>query len=352
MRIDLSAPVTWETAKATATSFCSWWTEELRGLLPPAGNALLDRLMQRWTVTPEGPLWRLHRKGAEDLSVVLDTDEPTSVVREHIQRLEPGAFAARVEMALAPSDVLVRTVRLPASAAAHLRSVIQLQLDRLSPFPAENVRFDCRKIGEEDGDIEVEVSIVPLATLDSYQARLIAYGLRAGAFRSGAHAFRPSGTIWGAQQMIPAALFAGVLIIWIGVFLIAPIMRERELVALAIDVARLRAPAQSALAERDEVDRLTLPAKAVADEIAKPDLLEAVRALTLAVPDDTHLTELSLDTDRCGFTAIGPDAGHVLAGLDRVAYFGKSRVVSAAIGSGSGFVVEAKLSPSVDERAP
>jgi general secretion pathway protein L len=349
MRIDLSAPVTMDTMKSTVTAFWSWWTGELRGLLPPIAAGFLDRLVQQYAVTMQGDVWRLQRIGADDASLSIDVRDDAVLVREQIERMEPSARMARIAVMLEPDDVLFRTVRLPASAAAHLRSVVELQLERLSPFPADAVRFDCKTLEEVDGDIEVEVGIVPRATLDGYQARLGAYGLQAAAFHSGGMTFRPSHMVWRRQQAIQAALCVAATVLWIGVFALAPILREHEFDTLADDVARLRGPAQQALAERDEVARLAVPANAVSQALAKPDLLDVLRALTRAVPDDTHLTDLTLDRDKAAFTAIGPDPRGVAIALEHAGGFLKPHIVLSGSTADGAFAVDAPITADAGE---
>src|SRR5690606_27549324 len=63
---------------------------------------------------------------------------------------------------------------LPASASDRLRDVVGFEIDRQTPFTADAVAYDARVRGrrESDGQLDVELVVVPLQMLKDQQAAL------------------------------------------------------------------------------------------------------------------------------------------------------------------------------------
>ena len=74
----------------------------------------------------------------------------------------------RIVLALAESQVLRRTVELPAAASENLREVLGFEMDRHTPFKAEDVYLDHRVLGQ-DGQrkrMTIELLVVPRRVAD------------------------------------------------------------------------------------------------------------------------------------------------------------------------------------------
>lgn len=324
MRIDLNTPVTLDSAKAALAAFWHWWTGELRALLPGPVAERLGGAFERWAIELDGAHWRLGRRGQDGPEIILDTASPPSVMHDLIKRLEPGALVRRLDVGLPASDVLLRRIRVPASAASHMRAVVKLQLDRLSPFPPEDVLFDCRKLGpESDGEIEVEVGIVPKATLDAHEEQLAAIGLVAGRFEAAGNGlmFKPTRRRWTRHEQVQAALAGVAALALIGVIVLAPILRDNELADLSAEVAALRGPALEAAAARDEIVRLQQPLRAVSARLAAPSALDTLAALTQAIPDTAQLGTLTIDGATVRFDAAASSPARTLTLLARSGRF-------------------------------
>lgn len=89
-----------------------------------------------------------------------------------------AVLAPRVEslprwLLLPAQGALRRQVTLPGAAADRLRDVLRFEIDRQTPFTADEVYFDARPLGRRgDGMIDAELVVVPRARLDVALAAL------------------------------------------------------------------------------------------------------------------------------------------------------------------------------------
>src|SRR5690606_29065584 len=69
---------------------------------------------------------------------------------------------------------LSRRISLPASASDRLRDVVGFEIDRQTPFTADAVAYDARVLGrrESDGQLDVELVVVPRQVMEDQQAAL------------------------------------------------------------------------------------------------------------------------------------------------------------------------------------
>jgi hypothetical protein len=131
----LSSEVDLRSLVALARRGLAWWIDELAAMAPPSWR---DALSGRPTILAEpldGGGWRLFRHGHP-----VDADP-----------FSRGA-SKRVGLAMPTTQVLVRELVTPRMSAADVRRMVSLDLDRLSPLPAELIHFDIAIVGrDEDG---------------------------------------------------------------------------------------------------------------------------------------------------------------------------------------------------------
>lgn len=104
----------------------SWWLDELVSLAPASLRPRSQRPSLVAQPRPEGG-FRLSQHGA-----------PVAVA------------AGAVDLVLPATDVLVRELELPLLSAKDTRRMVALDLERLSPMPAEAVFFDTEVVGRDD----------------------------------------------------------------------------------------------------------------------------------------------------------------------------------------------------------
>src|SRR5207247_4977095 len=112
-------------------------------------------------------------------AIAMDTLEP-AVQRNALRQLleAAGETRGRVRLCLAREEALVRRVSLPAATEENLEQVLGFEMDRLTPFRAEDVYFDHRVVGRDptSGQVHVLLAVARRDLVDSKVERLRAWG--------------------------------------------------------------------------------------------------------------------------------------------------------------------------------
>jgi general secretion pathway protein L len=163
-------------ARSPVHQFMRWWWGELAGLLPASWRALFAEGQARVLyVIEQGTLQlRLEEAGRETLlaSIPLDTDRDLSA------QIDAALGVHRVErprwLLLPGAQLLRRRITLPAAAIERLRDVVAHELDRQTPFRADQVVYDSRVLGVHDASqmAQVELLVLPKDRLEAALAPL------------------------------------------------------------------------------------------------------------------------------------------------------------------------------------
>jgi general secretion pathway protein L len=315
-------------------AFWRWWLSELATLMPAGMRTALRRRRLHPIVAVErdgSVLWAPRvANGALAFDAVgripLQGD-PADLARDGhaaIEALPPanGDMSAerRVVIALPESQVLRKSIVLPAVVEENLHQTLAYDLDRHTPFKADEVYFDAIVVGRDAGrkEIRVDLAAALKSVVDQARRRVESWGAQviavtpeppSSAAASAATTLnllppeeRPETSRWRRwQTWVPLAAIALIALIVIAL----PIWQKRvyaiSLLRLA-DQAKVQADASSAL--RDELERLTGDYNfALQRKYAFPAALQVVEDVTKLLPDDTWLTQFEMKT-----TARGKDA--------------------------------------------
>lgn len=130
-----------------AGDFLRWWWSELRALVPAQWRKRFEQ--RKAIVASEGDEWRAYKpvsgRLAEAGRVNVGSLDPAGRKLAFSRLVEDGTgVAGNVWLALSPHEVLVRSATLPLAAEEALRDAVGFELDRLTPFAAEQAWFDFR----------------------------------------------------------------------------------------------------------------------------------------------------------------------------------------------------------------
>lgn len=136
-------------------SFFRWWTGELKELLPARLKAGMQHARRRVVMRLEGQdlAVLVHDSGTMQELDVLSTEQDTRIQQQRLADLleERELDEVARDLLLPESRVLRKQVIMPAAAEANLRQALAFEMDRQTPFRAEEVFFDYR-IVERDRD--------------------------------------------------------------------------------------------------------------------------------------------------------------------------------------------------------
>lgn len=286
--------------------FLNWWGARLIELLPRPLRRPAAAAGDAMVISPLAPLGRgietvalgLRRNGRE---APLGRFALAALARAGLPRPPGGACVLR----LGGGDVLAKTLSLPLAAQADLAQVLAFEMDRETPFKAEEIYWSHRVEGieREAGQMAVRLVLVPRASLAPLIGALAAAGIvpRRAEIGDGPDAGLclplddNGGHLSPASRRLlrPAAAACALLALAAAA---TPFLRQSLiLAALDREVAAARVRAQEAGDLRRAVDRLSAGAELIAAERKKAaQPLEVLAAATRVLPDDTYLADLNL----------------------------------------------------------
>ena len=159
-------------ARLKAQRFWRWWSSELMALVPERFTAGAGRVPV--VAFENGFVVLLEPAGADGASdrveiAGLDAAQAAAKVRALVERV--GETRGRIRVALAPHEALLRRVTMPAATEENLASVLGFEMDRLTPFRADEVYFDHRIVGR-DTAAGVLTVLLAVARRDLVEARI------------------------------------------------------------------------------------------------------------------------------------------------------------------------------------
>lgn len=159
-------------AKSPLPGFFGWWGSQLLACLPERWSKLLGGNQEALLVElgeAEIIVSREQNGVASEFGRIarsLSADDQAAEFHRLRSRIEnPGL---RQIFCLPDSQVLSRQLNLPAAAEDNLRQVLGFEMDRQTPFKADQVYFDSRIVGRDttSRNLKVEVVVVPRTQLD------------------------------------------------------------------------------------------------------------------------------------------------------------------------------------------
>ena len=235
-----------------------------------------------------------------------DRADPDASLRAVLAGLEPEGY--RVVLSLDAAMAVRRTLRVPRAAEAELMGVLAFEIERHTPFRADEVYFNPTVDRATNGGktLSVDMLIVPRRIVDPLTA-----GLRTLGFGPDAVIVADSGDVLvdaanrlpvhGVHERRgrPGAALKLLATLTLALALAAattPLIRLKSLADdLAVTVQQTKIEADATLALQDEVDRLTRSARIVfraKSQAASP--LNVLQALSELLPDGTWVMQLNL----------------------------------------------------------
>lgn len=313
--------------------FWDWWLGQLLELVPQrfrqTGTSAGDALV----IAPIGPLGEvdgvtasLRRGGRETLlgRYPLASAGFTGL---------PRAAGKPAVLRLHDTDVLQKTVSLPLAAERELRQVLAFEMDRETPFAAEELYWDYQveSVDRQSGRLSVRLTLLPKAALAPLLAALRGAGLaprRAEiADARGRACHLPldgnGGRIEAPSRRFVHAAAAVCAVLGLAVVVTPFVRQSLALAAVDRQVAAGRVAAAEADKLRRDIDRLSGNVDLIARERDKAGHpLEALAAATRVLPDDTYLSEFSLRHRKVTLSGRSAAAARLIGPLSASGEFG------------------------------
>ena len=311
-----------------------WWTGELGRALPASSLAAVQRRRARpilafgadavvlWV--PRVTAGKLELHPAARIPRDGDPAAVAQAGRDAIENLARKAYggavaATRLRVALPPTQVLRKTLVLPAAVEENLRQAIGWDLDRHTPFPPEQVHFDAVVV---DRDLQKKTIRVDWAAAlkthvdaavrqaQSWGATVVAVTPEMPAGNDPAplpatrlnllpDEARPDAATWRRRQLwLPLCA----VLVAVAAAVAVPIWQKRErVIAMLRETAEARAQAAVADGLRAEFERMTGDYNFVLGrKFGFPPAVQLIEDVTRLLPDDTWLLQFELKTPSRG----------------------------------------------------
>jgi len=249
-----------------------------------------------------------------------------------------GLSNAPVTLHLPAGKVLRPRIDLPVEAADNLRDAVALDMDRHTPFPAEDVVFDLRVAGldAERQRLKIDLVVARKTDLDRALATAQAMGMTPGVVTAARDA-----STGGEFNLLPPdrrprrsnllALVNIVLAIVCCGLAAAAIWqeverRERTVDAYEARLTELRKTTGEADRLGERVDRLiALSGQLIADKIARASMVSILDEVTRRIPDDSWLTGYTYQDGLINITGYSDDPSNLLRQLETSDMFSQVR---------------------------
>ncbi len=316
-----------------AGGFFAWWGRSLAAWLPRAWRSVLgfDRGRLLLGIDGDGLQLRLQDgDGLRDLGrmplpaeLEVDGDDVLGAV------LSPSVAELPRWLLLPAGDCLRRRLVLPAAAAERLRDVVGFEIDRQTPFAAEDAAYDARLLSRRDGDgqLDVELVVVPRVVLDAQRNALGAQSR----WLAGADVAGANGEPLGVNLLPPASRFApsdpwrawNLALAAVALLAIAAMLwqmldnRRTAADAFAVVADRQANAARNVSVQRQRlVDLVQGQAFLDRSRSGRATAVEVLDELSRRLPDDTYLEKFAMEGDRITLIGLSNQASALIGRLE------------------------------------
>jgi general secretion pathway protein L len=332
--------------------FFTWWKSELLGCLPKKWRERLSAPPAQLvfallpTAGGEPPRVRAARmRGSEaEVTTELELSDPAAL-RRGLARIEivQDESAERRVLALGAHQVLRKRLQLPLPAEENLAQVLSFEMDRQTPFKANEVHYDYRVVKRDTAarTLLVDLAVLPKAQLEQSLAPFTQTELRFDAIDVSATRSEVQFSELAGFNLLPEAqrhrgsdsggalrwILALALLALIGLAMVQSLQARRAALAhlqqrtelqqqKALETARLAAQVREAI---DSANFL------VERKLKQPETLKIMRELTDIVPNDTWLERVTFVGKSVQLQGLAPSADRMLLLLENSQYLTKAQ---------------------------
>jgi general secretion pathway protein L len=321
--------------------FWSWWTGELRAMLPQSVREVIAGRKQNLFVEPHGDTLHVRMGAAED--------------NREILRLPPGEPDAananiprdvREAILLLPSDkVLTKALQLPLAAEENLREVLAFEMDQHTPFRASKVYYDFVVTDRSSSKQTMTVEIVfsPRAAMDELVESVSRHGIRVDIVTSRAS----DGAILRAVNLLPPErrrsrrktihrlnlALAATCVLLLAVAIMLPILQKNTAIrSLESQLEVAAAAAREGNNLRGDLKKMAdasrfLAAKKQSDVL----IVQVIDEISRIFPDDTWISRLDILTTEIQLQGQSSSSSSLIAIIESSDLFENARFRSPVV---------------------
>ena len=327
--------------------FWRWWTTELRALVPPSFFELIKRKRDFLVLTKIGEainLTHVSDSVSRDLGVfALNTDGQRA---QHLLFSEHQELAdTEIILRLSSEQGLLRVFKLPAATQENLAKVVAFEMDRQTPFNADQVYYDARVVEKlaNSNQIKVELALVLRSNLDEMLQEIFDWGLRPNIVdispACGEESFsKPSYNLLpeasrSKKRDLPKLFnitLSVALCLLLILILVIPIWANKTyLTNLESDVSQIGKVANRVQSMKKQADtQLKELGFLLEKKRTDPVMMETLEELTKLIPDNSWLTNFDYKNKRLKIQGQSPAASLLIEIIETSPLFKNTNFVS------------------------
>jgi general secretion pathway protein L len=336
-------------ARSGLSALWSWWLAELGGMVPRRLRQVGRRDRRQVVLLLKADETAVLERSGERVRVVgvvradaADRNGQLAALLRRVRQRGP------VTLRLSGERGLRKIITLPLAARDDLAQLLRFEMDRLTPFRADEVHFAQRIIDTDIANrrITVELAVAPRSTVA--QALQLAQSVGAAASRveldtARADAREPlnllpqdSADVAGERRLLRALILLALILAVTAVAI--PLQRQRaRLAALSEQIAATRVEAEQSHALRAQLDELSRTgAFLLAEKGRQPMATEVLADLTRLMPDQAYLVQLLLQGGEVQLHGWAATASDLISLLDQSPLFRAPQFRSPVTQEGDG----------------
>lgn len=346
-----------------SAGYAAWMDAVAGAVVGGVGRLTLPRRIR--VVEDEHGRLAVHAgKAAAPAAVLaLEGGEMVGPIAETVARLIRGN---RVELALQPQRFLFRPIELPSRAVEFLGGVVRSQIDRLTPWPAEDAVFGYgapSALGTDRVSVTVAATargqVVPYVhALSTLGAASVAVSVPGPDGAPIALLTDPTGRPARKVQRVRRVLSAILL-----VTALTAAVTAGAAAVIGIDLAGQQDELARRITERRVALRTGTSAGAAPTALARleqrkhttPSSVIALEILSQILPDHTYVTELRVEGEKVRLSGITRDAPALIRLMEQSPHFARATFFAPTTRSqsdpGERFHIEAQMQPVFSQRS-
>lgn len=297
----------------------AWWTDELGQLAPERWRRARSADRPVADLGEAGPTLRLWRRG-------------------RFSEVAPGARPRAADLGLAPRQVLVRQVVLPAVGRADVLRLVALELDRLTPFQPDQVYIDVERVTVDraQGRQTLRLAVVPRPEAEAALERARRHGLsplRLGVLEAAELSFdflpaiRAAGRGGRPDRALPLWWAAAGALLALNLSIL--VLRDVDDLANLRQTVELQRPTATLAASlRRRVELEARARRGLLDRRAQNDPLRIEAAVTRAFAPPAWIQRLEWNGRTLRLVGYAPPGYDVLAAIRRSRALGEPRALT------------------------
>lgn len=330
----------------SVSEFFRWWRAELAGMLPDEFRRRFARRQDVLMLAPAGDEVRVGRRGNGRYEDLGRLDPGSADARGRMRALLGGLGpeTTRVEVTVPAEQLLRKQIQLPLAAEENLREVLGFEMQRQTPFRAEQVYFKYQVSARrpQSQQITVALCVVPRSVVAPVLAPLADWDLvpadggGGSGEDDGLFVFESGVAGQVSSNALQRTLLAVNIVLLAAVVAIPLLQQQRHLDELRTRLDEVRAAATTASDLQEQIDLRQLRARYLFDQkVARPASVELLEELSRRLPDDTWLFRVEVRDGKVHLQGTSTAASALISGLEDSRYLEDVRFASPVTQDGA-----------------